>query len=243
MCPWPTRRGPSRPPSRPLVDGAAALLVASGCPPSCLAQPHRPVRGLGQGRGGWDPCRLARRRHRGSARPPLLRERTPGAAGLPWRRRELPFGRLHGDPGTTRPDPWPPSSSTVCSSDSRDCGSESSSRGRSGFPRGCARWSRRSRPSARHEDRLRALNLRPSDYVHRQIRFTPYPTEDVGWIIDQAGADLVMFSSDYPHVEGGRRPTRALRGLVGRCQRGRAPAVLRGQLPLPDGNCNLAALT
>ena len=59
---------------------------------------------------------------------------------------------------------------------------------------------------ARHEDRLRALSLRPSDYVHRQVRFTPYPTEDVGWIVEQAGADLVLFSSDYPHVEGGRRP-------------------------------------
>ena len=58
----------------------------------------------------------------------------------------------------------------------------------------------------RHEERLRALSMRPSDYVRRQIRFTPYPTEDVGWIIDQAGPDVCMFSSDYPHVEGGRRP-------------------------------------
>jgi uncharacterized protein len=59
---------------------------------------------------------------------------------------------------------------------------------------------------ARHEERLRQLSMRPSDYVRRQIRFTPYPTEDVGWIIDQAGPEVCMFSSDYPHVEGGRRP-------------------------------------
>jgi uncharacterized protein len=59
---------------------------------------------------------------------------------------------------------------------------------------------------ARHEQRLRDLSLRPSEYVRRQMRFTPYPTEDVGWIIEQAGAETVMFSSDYPHVEGGRRP-------------------------------------
>ncbi|HVC68963.1 MAG TPA: amidohydrolase family protein [Acidimicrobiales bacterium] len=59
---------------------------------------------------------------------------------------------------------------------------------------------------ARHEDRLRSLSLRPSEYVRRQIRFTPYPTEDVGWIIGQAGPEVCMFSSDYPHVEGGRRP-------------------------------------
>src|SRR6185295_10232344 len=59
---------------------------------------------------------------------------------------------------------------------------------------------------ARHEERLRALSLRPSEYVRRQVRFTPYPTEDVGWIIEQAGTEDCMFSSDYPHVEGGRRP-------------------------------------
>jgi len=59
---------------------------------------------------------------------------------------------------------------------------------------------------ARHEERLRALALRPTEYVRRQVRFTPYPTEDVGWIIEQSGPELCMFSSDYPHVEGGRRP-------------------------------------
>jgi len=59
---------------------------------------------------------------------------------------------------------------------------------------------------ARHEERLRALSLRPTQYVRRQVRFTPYPTEDVGWIIEQSGPELCMFSSDYPHVEGGRRP-------------------------------------
>ena len=59
---------------------------------------------------------------------------------------------------------------------------------------------------ARHEERLRALSMRPGDYVRRQVRFTPYPTEDVGWIIAQSGPELCMFSSDYPHVEGGRRP-------------------------------------
>jgi uncharacterized protein len=59
---------------------------------------------------------------------------------------------------------------------------------------------------ARHEERLRALGLRPTEYVRRQVRFTPYPTEDVGWIIEQSSPELCMFSSDYPHVEGGRRP-------------------------------------
>jgi predicted TIM-barrel fold metal-dependent hydrolase len=67
----------------------------------------------------------------------------------------------------------------------------------------------------RHEERLQALSMTPSDYVHRQVRFTPYPTEDVGWIIDQAGADLVLFSSDYPHVEGGRKPLERFEASLG----------------------------
>ena len=58
----------------------------------------------------------------------------------------------------------------------------------------------------RHEERLQQLSLRPSDYVRRQVRATPYPTEDVGWIIEQTGPEVCLFSSDHPHVEGGRRP-------------------------------------
>jgi uncharacterized protein len=59
---------------------------------------------------------------------------------------------------------------------------------------------------ARHEERLQALSLRPTEYVRRQVRATPYPTEDVGWIISNSGPEVCLFSSDYPHVEGGRRP-------------------------------------
>jgi predicted TIM-barrel fold metal-dependent hydrolase len=48
--------------------------------------------------------------------------------------------------------------------------------------------------------------MKASDYVRRNLRFTPYPHEHVGWIIEQAGEELCMFSSDYPHIEGGRNP-------------------------------------
>ncbi|MGH2899369.1 MAG: amidohydrolase family protein, partial [Solirubrobacteraceae bacterium] len=60
----------------------------------------------------------------------------------------------------------------------------------------------------KNEARLQSMSLRPSEYVARQIRVTPYPAEAVGWIIAQAGADVCLFSSDYPHVEGGRNPLR-----------------------------------
>ncbi len=58
----------------------------------------------------------------------------------------------------------------------------------------------------RNEERLQKLSLKPSDYVRRQIRATPYPAEDVGWIAREAGPEIPLFSSDYPHVEGGRNP-------------------------------------
>ncbi len=67
----------------------------------------------------------------------------------------------------------------------------------------------------KHEERLRALSMRPSEYVRRQVRFTPYPTEDVGWIIEQAGPEVCLFSSDYPHVEGGRRPVERFEASLG----------------------------
>jgi uncharacterized protein len=58
----------------------------------------------------------------------------------------------------------------------------------------------------KNEERLQRLELRPSEYIQRQVRVTPYPHEDTGWIVEQSGPDVCMFSSDYPHVEGGRNP-------------------------------------
>jgi predicted TIM-barrel fold metal-dependent hydrolase len=58
----------------------------------------------------------------------------------------------------------------------------------------------------RNEPRLQKLSMRPSEFIRRQVRVTPYPHEDVGWIIANCGEEICMFSSDYPHVEGGRNP-------------------------------------
>lgn len=58
----------------------------------------------------------------------------------------------------------------------------------------------------KREERLQKLSLLPSEYVRRQVRATPYPAEDVGWIVREAGPEVCLFSSDYPHVEGGRNP-------------------------------------
>ena len=58
----------------------------------------------------------------------------------------------------------------------------------------------------KNEERLHRLSARPSEIVRRQVRVTPYPHEDCGWVIRESGEEICLFSTDYPHVEGGRNP-------------------------------------
>lgn len=55
---------------------------------------------------------------------------------------------------------------------------------------------------------LSHLTMAPSAYVHRQVRFTPFAGEPVGWMMDASCPDLYCFSSDYPHHEGSDDPIR-----------------------------------
>ena len=65
------------------------------------------------------------------------------------------------------------------------------------------------RSFSKFEPALQELTLLPSEYLRRQVRFTPFPFEDTAWLLEQCGPDLFMFSTDYPHPEGGRRPFEA----------------------------------
>jgi predicted TIM-barrel fold metal-dependent hydrolase len=58
----------------------------------------------------------------------------------------------------------------------------------------------------KNEERLQKLSARPSEIVRRQVRVTPYCHEDAGWIIANSSEEVCLFSSDFPHVEGGRNP-------------------------------------
>ncbi|GAB5504189.1 amidohydrolase family protein [Pyruvatibacter sp.] len=58
----------------------------------------------------------------------------------------------------------------------------------------------------RNEERLQNLSDKPSEIVRRQLRVAPYPHEDAGWIIANSGEETCLFSTDFPHVEGGRNP-------------------------------------
>lgn len=53
---------------------------------------------------------------------------------------------------------------------------------------------------------LQELDMKPSEYIRRAVKFTPFPGEDVGLMIRDAGPELFVFSSDYPHPEGTRDP-------------------------------------
>ena len=73
------------------------------------------------------------------------------------------------------------------------------------------------------EERLQRLSGTPSEILRRQLRVTPYPHEDTRWIIENTGEEMCLFSSDFPHVEGGRNPLKrfndALEGVNARARR------------------------
>ena len=68
------------------------------------------------------------------------------------------------------------------------------------------------------KDRLTpVLSLRPSDYVRRNVRVTPYRFEPVADYIDRYGyEDCYCYSSDFPHPEGGTKPIQQFIEHIGR---------------------------
>jgi predicted TIM-barrel fold metal-dependent hydrolase len=73
------------------------------------------------------------------------------------------------------------------------------------------------------EERIQKLSAKPSDILKRQFFATPYPHENVGWIIQNGCEDMALFSSDYPHVEGGRNPLKRFNESLEGC----SPAAKR----------------
>jgi len=56
------------------------------------------------------------------------------------------------------------------------------------------------------EPELQKLTSRPSEQITAQLAFTPFVYEDVGQLVNESNNELYLFSSDYPHHEGGRNP-------------------------------------
>jgi predicted TIM-barrel fold metal-dependent hydrolase len=55
---------------------------------------------------------------------------------------------------------------------------------------------------------IRAFDLRPSEFLARNFRATPFITEDIGKMIERHPnlEDVYCFSTDFPHPEGGTNP-------------------------------------
>lgn len=62
------------------------------------------------------------------------------------------------------------------------------------------------RSFSKTEEPLRNLTRKPSEYAREHLKFTPFPGEPVAWMMEQAGAEMFMFSTDYPHPEGTTDP-------------------------------------
>ena len=68
---------------------------------------------------------------------------------------------------------------------------------------------------SRNDANLQGLSRIPSQQITDQLAFTPFVFEEVGSFIDQSNPDLYLFSSDYPHIEGGRNPIGRFEGALG----------------------------
>jgi hypothetical protein len=70
---------------------------------------------------------------------------------------------------------------------------------------------------SRSEPSLADFERRPSEQAAAQLRFTPYPFEDVGLLCRDSDPTLYLFSSDYPHAEGGRDPIKRFESSLAGC--------------------------
>ncbi|HEV2649650.1 MAG TPA: amidohydrolase family protein [Rhizomicrobium sp.] len=67
----------------------------------------------------------------------------------------------------------------------------------------------------RTDQTLANFKRTPSQQLSEQMAFTPFVFEEVGRFIDESNPDLYLFSSDYPHIEGGRNPIARFEGALG----------------------------
>jgi predicted TIM-barrel fold metal-dependent hydrolase len=75
----------------------------------------------------------------------------------------------------------------------------------------------------RNEERLQRMEMKPSEYVQRQIRATPYPHEDTGWTIANSGPSVALFSRTSRTLKVGAIPSRCSSAAWMRPARRRRP--------------------
>ena len=72
---------------------------------------------------------------------------------------------------------------------------------------------------SRVDERLKGFTRRPSEQITDQMAFTPFVFEDPARLMEQSNEDLYLFSSDYPHTEGGRDPIARFESCMVDCSR------------------------
>ena len=98
-------------------------------------------------------------------------------------------------------------------------------------------WADNSQGFSRDGIRASGLERKPSEYLRSNVRVTPFVFEPVDVYLDRYDlADVLCFSTDYPHVEGGRDPLGRFASLLERHGREVVEKffVTNGQLLLPD---------
>ena len=86
------------------------------------------------------------------------------------------------------------------------------------------------RTFSRLQPQLGNLELLPSDYARRQIKFAPFAGEPLGWIIENVGPELLVFGSDYPHPEGTSNPIERFEATMEGCDSSTMDAFYHGNM-------------
>ncbi len=78
--------------------------------------------------------------------------------------------------------------------------------------------------------RHRKFSEKPSETVRNRIKVAPFAGENIGWIIDQVGPDMLVFASDYPHPEGTADPIAKFEATMTQCDEATMDAFYYGNM-------------
>lgn len=78
--------------------------------------------------------------------------------------------------------------------------------------------------------RRRKFAEKPSETARARIKVSPFGGEDVGWIIDQVGPEMLVFASDYPHPEGTNDPIGRFEATMQNCDQATMDAFYHGNM-------------
>jgi predicted TIM-barrel fold metal-dependent hydrolase len=78
--------------------------------------------------------------------------------------------------------------------------------------------------------RKREFSELPSETAKQRIKVSPFAGENIGWIIENVGPEMLVFASDYPHPEGGRDPIAKFEATMENCDQATMDAFYYGNM-------------